>query len=145
MTYRMNKMKTCYKCKQQKPLTEFHKNSLRPDGHTTACKPCAIEARKQWRIVNRGHAVLRDRKYYSDNAEAIIKKSLKVKKNNPLRVKAHEVIRGMVRTGVITPLPCWVCGEKAEAHHPSYDLPADVVWLCRSHHKQTHAEARNYL
>lgn len=45
--------------------------------------------------------------------------------------------------GLLKKQPCWVCGEKAIAHHPDYDRPLDVVWLCQPHHKQTHALVAN--
>jgi len=47
-----------------------------------------------------------------------------------------------LRDGKIIALPCFVCGLKAEAHHPNYDAPLDVIWLCPPHHKQTHALAK---
>lgn len=33
-------MKTCYKCKQNKPLSEFWKNKLTKDGFQIYCKDC---------------------------------------------------------------------------------------------------------
>lgn len=33
-------MKTCSKCNQDKPLTEFHKQTRSKDGHQPACKSC---------------------------------------------------------------------------------------------------------
>lgn len=35
--------KTCNRCHETKPLTEFHKLSKAPDGRQYTCKPCAIE------------------------------------------------------------------------------------------------------
>lgn len=32
--------KTCTRCKETKPLTEFRKNSRQEDGHEVACKAC---------------------------------------------------------------------------------------------------------
>jgi hypothetical protein len=33
-------MKICSRCKEVKPLTEFHKDCYAPDGHKSACKVC---------------------------------------------------------------------------------------------------------
>lgn len=33
-------MKKCWKCKSEKPLTEFYKNRTQPDGYSGLCKPC---------------------------------------------------------------------------------------------------------
>ncbi len=35
-----SKMKTCYKCKTEKPLNEFYSDCTRPDGRACICKPC---------------------------------------------------------------------------------------------------------
>jgi len=35
-------MKVCYRCKTEKPETEFHKDSSRKDGLFLWCKSCAI-------------------------------------------------------------------------------------------------------
>jgi hypothetical protein len=58
---------------------------------------------------------------------------------HPQRKAAVQALNVSVRTGKIAPLPCLVCGEKAEAHHPDYSRPLDVVWLCPSHHREAHA------
>lgn len=34
-------MKTCYKCKEEKPLGDFHKNKRKSDGYQNYCKACA--------------------------------------------------------------------------------------------------------
>ena len=57
----------------------------------------------------------------------------------PERNKARIAVNNAVRDGRLMRQPCFICGEKAEAHHPDYSRPLDVVWLCDSHHKQTHA------
>ena len=67
------------------------------------------------------------------------------KEKNALRRAAQVILGNAVRDGRITPLPCFVCGEKAEAHHPNYDSPLDVVWLCPTHHKETHAMAQKVM
>ena len=61
------------------------------------------------------------------------------RQRNKKKLAAHNAVsKAVLRKGLI-PHPCWVCGEKAEAHHPDYDRPLDVVWLCQPHHKQAHA------
>lgn len=59
----------------------------------------------------------------------------------PNRRRAQGRVAHALRAGKLLRQPCWVCGEKAVAHHPDYDRPLDVVWLCQSHHKQAHALA----
>jgi hypothetical protein len=62
---------------------------------------------------------------------------------NKAKQRAHDLVAYAVRIGRIVSQPCWVCGEKAQAHHPDYSAPLDVVWLCDSHHKQAHALVAN--
>jgi hypothetical protein len=45
----------------------------------------------------------------------------------------------LVKRGAIERKPCQVCKiEPAQAHHPDYDNPRLVVWLCKDHHMQEH-------
>ena len=70
----------------------------------------------------------------------VLTRQQKWRRNNPRRYLAHLYIGTAKRMGLIAPQPCEVCGAgKTEAHHPDYDRPGDVVWLCRKHHKQLHA------
>lgn len=59
------------------------------------------------------------------------------------RLRAHNAIAKAVLRGKLTPWPVCAVPECActtvEGHHPDYDRPLDVVWLCQPHHKQAHA------
>jgi hypothetical protein len=49
-------MKNCYRCKKEKPLSEFYKNKHKPDGYQIICKKCrAVEQHKHY---------LKNKKYY---------------------------------------------------------------------------------
>jgi hypothetical protein len=49
----------------------------------------------------------------------------------------------MVKNGMITKHPCYICGDiEAEAHHIQYDDPENVVWLCHKHHMNLHSQLR---
>lgn len=41
-------MKRCPKCGNEKPLSEFHRNRAKRDGHGDYCKPCANAATMRW-------------------------------------------------------------------------------------------------
>ncbi|MCA0272385.1 MAG: hypothetical protein LCH69_10025 [Proteobacteria bacterium] len=57
---------------------------------------------------------------------------------------AHSATRSAIRLGLIVREPCQVCGAvKADAHHPDYDRPLVVRFLCRKHHKQEHSGGKN--
>ena len=56
----------------------------------------------------------------------------------------RKVKQAVVR-GKLVKLPCLVCGKaEVEAHHPDYDQPMSVVWLCRQHHREIHDGALSH-
>jgi hypothetical protein len=62
---------------------------------------------------------------------------------HPKSYLAHLTLANALRLGVIERQPCAICGNaKAEAHHPDYDLPLSVIWLCRPHHRAHHATVK---
>ena len=55
---------------------------------------------------------------------------------------ARRLLRTAIEAGRVVRQPCAVCGEeRVEGHHVAYDMPLDVVWLCRLHHRELHAKA----
>lgn len=135
-------LKTCFKCHQSKPISQFYRHKKMADGHLNKCKECTKAD-----VSGHRHGKGRDKVLAYDRERA---KTLKRIANNkrqiarwkelhPDRYAAHIALRNAVRAGRIIPLPCLVCGAKAEAHHPDYSDPLYPVWLCPAHHKQTHA------
>jgi hypothetical protein len=59
------------------------------------------------------------------------------KERYPKRIKARQMITDAIRRGKIKKLPCLICGDpNTEAHHPDYDKPLEIVWLCEKHHRE---------
>lgn len=57
----------------------------------------------------------------------------------PEKMKARKALQKAVELGTITRQPCFVCGaEPAHGHHPDYDAPLAVTWLCEAHHREVH-------
>ena len=44
----MNNTKTCSKCGETKPLSEFYQQHTGRGGHLSRCKPCADEMHRRW-------------------------------------------------------------------------------------------------
>ena len=51
---------------------------------------------------------------------------------------ARDKARNAIRDGKLTRQPCEVCGAWAEAHHPDYSKPLEVIWLCVPNHGAEH-------
>lgn len=72
-----------------------------------------------------------------------VTRQAKWKAKNPKAVWAQHSLRSALKRGLLEPKPCEVCGStQVDAHHPDYDRPMEVQWLCRLHHRQLHAEER---
>ena len=137
----MTHSKECFKCKTIKPLDEFYKHPYMADGHVNKCKECNKKDVSKHREENIEKVREYDRKRSNLPHRVQLRKDIgkRWEKNHPDRKKAQQILRKAVMNGFIKKQLCWVCGEKAEAHHPDYSSPLDVVWLCVIHHRQTHA------
>lgn len=53
-------MKTCNRCDVEKPLSEFYKGGLAPDGHVYTCKPCigVVKRQRRQELKNRSEEEL---------------------------------------------------------------------------------------
>jgi len=149
-------MKTCFKCQEEKPLTDFYKHPKMADGLLGKCKECTkndagnhrsenIERLRDYdrsRANNPSRVAARKAYAETERGKAAINaaKDRYIERNAAKR-KAHNAIANAIRDKKLTPLPCFVCGETVvEGHHPDYDKPLAVVWLCVKHHKQLHRE-----
>jgi len=113
-------MKKCSLCNKEKDFSSFHKDKNTKTGCSTYCKSC-----KKIKDSTRKSADIKQRKD-------------KWRKNFPERKNAQMKVYHAVKKGLLIRQPCFICGEKSEAHHPDYSRPLDVVWLCASHHRQAH-------
>lgn len=90
-------------------------------------KEKAVKWKRNWRENNYEKWREYQREYFQD----------------PERKRKHsarQAVNNAIRDGRMEKEPCSVCGtwEDVQAHHEDYDLPFDVVWLCRQHHAETH-------
>lgn len=116
-------MKTCRKCKQAKPLTEFTKHAAHKDGLKAKCKTCANADSAKWRKDNPGRekaygvarrAVDADRlnaasaAWYAANKDRAAEHKIRWKKLNPER---HKVLaaagRARRRAASANATPAW--------------------------------------
>lgn len=134
-------MKTCTTCGTEKPKSEFQVRLASKDGFTAACKLC-LKARDTKRYEKERELRLARQKMYlsTPDGKAAHKRAVQGwQEKNKLRRAAHVILGNALRNQTVKPQPCWVCGKKAEAHHPDYSRPLDVVWLCKQHHREVHS------
>lgn len=149
-------MKTCFKCGETKPLTEFYLHKAMADGHLNKCKACTRRDAAEHRAANieRVRAYDRERGMLPHRVEAreayqnteqgkaaMRRAHRKYRVSRPDRARAHDAVNNAVRDGRLIPWPvCAVpdCCGRPEAHHPDYSRPLDVVWLCDHHHRAAH-------
>lgn len=164
----MKIMKKCTCCKEKKPLVDFPFNKENKDGRGSYCRKCKVAKQKIWRGTESGKLWHRinykknGRKFYekdrirnrirekSEKRKAWKKMwaksekgkaSIDRKRKSPFGVKrenCYRITHKAIRRGELKRLPCEKCGEKAQAHHPDYNKPLDVMWLCAEHHREWH-------
>ena len=135
--------KSCFKCNNILPLTEFYKHTAMGDGHLGKCKVCTKEDVNKHRLNN----LEKVRKYDRDRAKnperaKIAAELTKIwRQQDSRRHRCHSAVARAIRSGKLEKMACCVCGaEKSLAHHESYDRPLDVVWYCQIHHSARHKE-----
>lgn len=82
-------MKTCSKCGETKPLTEYGKKASNRDGRQARCKPCVkVDKAESWqRNLESNRA--KNREHYLANREARIAWQVAWKKANPDKVAEY--------------------------------------------------------
>lgn len=142
-------MKTCKTCKIEKDDCQYYSN----DKSCKDCRTAKVRANREKNIekyrefdrqrANNPERVAARAAYAKTDAgkAAIRRAHVKWENKHPKRKHAVTTVSNAVRDGRLLKQPCIVCGEtEVEGHHPDYDRPLDVVWLCVAHHKQLHAE-----
>lgn len=132
--------KVCAVCGERKRIDQFYPSKKARDGRQSDCKECRKVAVKKCRSNNIEYyrAYDRERSNLPHRLEQAVRISKRWKEMNPARRKAQVMLGNAVRDGRVEKQPCFICGDRAEAHHPDYSAPLDVVWLCSVHHKQAH-------
>ena len=118
--------KTCFKCGETKPISEFYEHPSMADGHLNKCKECTKRD-------------VADNKV--ENPAAILATRLRVCAKRPTERNAQKAVEAAIKAGALkNPQVCYGCGckppeHRIEAHHHDYTKPLDVVWLCTPCHR----------
>ena len=135
------KKKTCIKCHQEKSLTDYYAHRRMKDGRLRTCIECEKKQREEYRRLNIDRLRILDRRkvrrWRLTEKGAMSQRAYRRK--YPLKYKARNIVSNAIRSGELERGCCSVCGSlNAEAHHPNYAKPLDIIWLCVHHHKECH-------
>ncbi|MFM0141796.1 hypothetical protein [Paraburkholderia sp. RL18-085-BIA-A] len=131
--------KICRICSETKPIEAFWRSKFGRGGFANECKECTKASKREYWKARPEQLLARRAKQRDLNAAL----REKYRKQHPERIAANDAFKRALQKGIVKKHPCWVCGEeKSEGHHADYKQPLDVVWLCRLHHRQAHALAR---
>jgi hypothetical protein len=117
----------CSRCRQWKPLAEFHSNPSRRLAASGYCGECFAGWTKEHGVDSAARV-----RRYRDNPTNVGKEL------------ARQAVRTALRTGGLNKGPCEIggdCSGRIEAHHDDYSKPLEVRWLCRRHHGRSHRAA----
>lgn len=151
-------MKPCSKCKQNKQLSEFHKNRSKNDGFQDYCKSCdKIRLREYLKTAKGKAANLKAVKNYQETVKGKVahrryKQSRKgraaqklFREHHQNYIKAIRSINSAVIAGKLSrpdTLQCHYCPNQAQEyhHHKGYEKEhwLDVLPACRKCHDIKH-------
>lgn len=101
-------MKTCVKCGEVKPVTEFYKDASKRDGLSSYCKPCRIASsdewcrknrdrvrfiKTKWRLMNPDKVKAANDRYCATNPDKRMESIVKWNDANPEKVRANSRIQ----------------------------------------------------
>lgn len=139
-------MKLCRKCQKVLSLAEFYKHAQMADGHLNICKECVRERVS----IHRERNVERIREYdrlRSKQPHRVMSRASNTRRRRMEDRRyglAHSKVSHAVNKGtLVKPDSCLHCGENKPliSHHPDYDKPLDVIWVCQACHCQMHRKA----
>lgn len=134
--------KQCSKCKQSKPLSEFHRNRSKKDGYHNQCKICRSVYAKS------DKAKLHQKKYQQSQKgkSTYCKVSRNYRINNPEKTKARHSIDYAKTSGKLShpdTLQCNYCPNQAQEYHHYLDYEPehrlDVQPVCKKCHYKIHS------
>lgn len=133
------KTKICFKCKKEKPITEFYKHKQMADGYLNKCRECTKKdvSNKYQENIAEPAFVEKERKrgrqkyhrLYTGTGKANKERGQRWISKYPEKTKAKNYTQHLKKPF-----------EGAESHHWSYNENhyKDVIWLSKKQHMKGH-------
>ena len=152
--------KTCSRCKEEKSVVEFNKDSGRKSGLRSQCKSCRSTSYKAREQKYPGRLAAQQKRYYENHKEEIAKQhkehnqtpagrisqrrnTIRQREKFPEKTRAVHAVGKAIRRGtLVRPTICSSCFRErfVEGHHPDYSKPLSVKWLCLECHMEIHCK-----
>ena len=100
---------------------------------------------RDWYGNNKEHVIERQRLWRRTKKGKFLTKEREKRYAKKYRFKrlAKDAVNNAVRSGKLIKMPCVKCGSiKSQGHHPDYNKPLEVIWLCHEHHHEIHNPRR---
>lgn len=110
------------------------------------CNRCKAD-KKRYQQTVMGKAVQKkaDQKRQNDLSRILTRNevSARMRLKYPEKIKARYLVAEALRKGLMERGACMICRKQnAQAHHPDYSKPLEVMWLCSLHHAWLHQHLR---
>jgi hypothetical protein len=128
VTTSVNTRKRCFKCQEEKPLTDFYAHPMMKDGRLNKCKAC------NRRDVQENYEKRADQYRAYDQKRGY-------RPGDKYKVIARRAVKHALISGDLVKRDCEIgndCKGRIEGHHDDYSKPLQVRWLCKKHHAEVH-------
>lgn len=134
--------KRCRECGEMKPIDEFYIHRMMADKHLNKCKECV---KLRLRLYRRHHPDLVaeiDRATYRRKKQSPDFQERKAQYQQKYRTteinRAHIFAQRYLKATKLD--QCEFCHLRlaVHAHHPDYNKPFEVIWLCARCHQRLH-------
>lgn len=147
--------KKCGRCQEVKSVSQFNlRRNHGRDRFAGYCRPCQAIRYQEWIADNHSHKIESMRKWSAQNREHIkeydshykklphvVQRTYRRVRQDPkyeLKITARRAVAKALASGDLKRQPCKCGNPRSEAHHPDYNKPLEVVWLCRGCHRAEH-------
>lgn len=151
--------KTCFKCNEYKPYSEYYRHKEMGDGFLNKCKSCAkkdVNENRSLKIdyyreydkqrANNPERILAREHYSQTEAGKEVARKAKQKwaESNLIKRAASYMVNNAIKDGKLEKKDfcecCKVKDVRIHGHHDDYAYPLSVRWLCSKCHRQWHKE-----